>query len=266
MLVSNEETTTTSIPLCPSATNADGRRIYVHQDSFAHLAKSAAQHASEIYLCLGQVAMLKAVYQNFMEDGTMLMVLSKSEAHSMMNEARGRWGDPLNLTLRKLVYSPQDPKERHAIYPLLNQGEQIVASCYDDCYYTYSTSDAAARRMYADREDIQKLKKLVREKTGEFDLTMINGSALLFYDPDIGCGVDKLPEYRRKHGAGAQKPDTAGLVEIKLRIFEKLNRELRQIVDQIWPEATGERREFIEEAYETCCGALNKGILKYKPS
>lgn len=243
---------------------SEGRRIYIHQDSFLNLAQQAVNNAEEIFLCLGKVALTKAVYQNFVEDGTMLMILEKSEAQEILEKARQKWFDPLNVLFDRLVFFSQDSSERNRVSPILEAGERIVASCYDDCYYTYSTGDAAARRMFADREKIKTLRKAVREKTGHFDLTMINGPVLFFVDPEIGCGPDCKVLYRKKQKGQGASVSSDEMIRIKMSIFQTLNSELRNLVDDMWPDANGNKHDFIEEAFKHCVSATNKGILKYK--
>jgi hypothetical protein len=72
---------------------------------------------------------------------------------------------------------------------LIEQDEQIIASCSDSGYYTFATGLGASDRMFADDEPIPSLQKSLNRGDGPPDLTMIRGNSLALIDDALGTGA-----------------------------------------------------------------------------
>lgn len=238
----------------------EGRRIYIHEESFSHLAMQSIQAAKLIYSALCHATILKILHHNILMDGLRLSYISKESATSFLSIIENKWSDNISSALKKIGYRPQQPQYRHGFYPVLLASEKITATCYDVQYYTFATSYQAAKRMYMDVENIQHVKHNLFEKNKYSDLILIKGHSLALVDTEKGVGDKKAYLYKS--------------------IFDKChtqqNEELNHVKYEIFNSALGTLTETMKITFcktlltSTFCNnilaisqnALKKGILK----
>ncbi|MEM1009895.1 MAG: hypothetical protein AAGJ35_12935 [Myxococcota bacterium] len=106
--------------------------------------------------------------------------------------------------------------------PVLRANEEIVASCFDDNYYTFATSSDAANRMYEDNEPIKNLRRMLEEEPSHelvADLTLVRGNRLLWRNQSLESLADRKNE---------QVPS-----EVVRSLAEKSVASVRRAVDRI---------------------------------
>lgn len=239
-----------------------GRRIYINEESLAYLAASNFENANKIFSSLAPVAALKAAHHH-LEQAIEFELLVPSLAKQIMKEITEHWGHKITDLLSSLVYRPKLPHYDQDILPLLQSGEKVFATCYDVNYYTFSTSMLAAVRMYEDVDDIQLVKKSVREGTDNQDLTIIRGHCLAFINPELGTGRSKAKAYidQLKYVKGVEK---STLIALKEEIQQKVRDELSNIVSRHSTSMNGHGTLVMNNMINSCSQAINKGLLRVK--
>src|SRR6185369_17043347 len=115
----------------------------------------------------------------------------EARARLIMQKLSKHWGNKITEFLRRVGYRPNEPQQHQDFNPVISSEEKVVATCYDVNYFTFSTSLPAAIKMYEDVDDIQNVKRSVRERTGNEDLTIIRGHSLAFITAESGTGIKK---------------------------------------------------------------------------
>lgn len=170
-------------------TPTSGRRIYVHQDSLAHVAQANLTLASQVTFALHATTVLKSINHHVSDQGVQLGLVRSSYARSLQDSARRAWGDPMTRLLRGLVYRPADPSRWGEVDLVLGLAESVVATCSDSGYLTFATDEAAADRMFADHQPLRELATSVNSGSGPADLTMVRGRNLAPHSIEIGIGM-----------------------------------------------------------------------------
>lgn len=176
---------------CPSTTSEEhcnevglrepakrGRRIYIHQDSLNNIAATNTQAALLIFRTLARVVALKAFNHHIREDGVYLNLISKDVAEKLVSIVTERWSLLTSTALQNFEYVAERVNHRFLFSPVIQQDEQVIATCYFSNYYTFATGIEAARAMFADTNDISTVKAKKQASHEYDDLTLITGDTL----------------------------------------------------------------------------------------
>lgn len=172
-----------------------GRRIYLHERSLEFLAltdESTAELVSRVDIA---VRARKVFHHRITDLGVEFGLVRPRTATSLRVEFdKLVIGDFTDL-LRNTGHRPRRPRERDDFYPVLGEGEHIVATCLDAGYLTFATDKQSAEVMYADTGSLKALWNAYMAGTAPADLTMIKGEVLALLDKDeerIGAGTAHL--------------------------------------------------------------------------
>jgi hypothetical protein len=165
---------------------ADGRRIYIHNYSLRCLARHSVDLAGQITSLLTEVRAAKIIHHHIVGLGVELGLVRESTADQFF---QSEWKEKLSEFFQTLGYRPSFPSRKSLFLRLIEQEEQIIASCSDSGYYTFATGFGASDRMFADDEPIPSLQKSLNRGDGPPDLTMIRGNSLALIDDVLGTGA-----------------------------------------------------------------------------
>ncbi len=172
----------------------DGRRLYIHEDSFHDLASRGTHAATLIYSGLVALPVVKLVHHDLTEEAVAMRTISEENAIALEAAVTARWFHAITYAFHRIGVA-HGRTARVGTEPLLDIGERIVATCLDSNYYTFATTNRAAERMYA---DVLKLSKVWEYATTEGDayrdLTMIRGRRLALVGLDATAPRLSAPE------------------------------------------------------------------------
>lgn len=171
---------------CPQSEypTMSSRRVYIHSHSLKQICLSDRRAGEEILSAMIGVGVKKRLFNRLVQDGEMLLGLSTEMLAPVQQRIGDLDGTNLSRTLKRLHHIPaingrslnNTPAE-----PIFRADEEVVASCFDDNYYTFATDRAAAERMYDDQVPIKDLRRLMTEAPEDprvSDLTLIRGNRL----------------------------------------------------------------------------------------
>jgi hypothetical protein len=164
-------------PACPLG---EGRRVYIHARSFLWLAAAVPGRAGEVFGPILAASALKRLHHALQDEAPVLLGPERSQAGAVHRLAAASCGRSLTALLRQLGTTSRHPRRRYGVYPLLGPGEKIEASCFDGGYYTFATTPAAARLMYADSVPMRHLRALHGLSDASEELTVVSGRSLVF--------------------------------------------------------------------------------------
>jgi hypothetical protein len=130
-----------------------GRRIYIHSYSLRCLCRHNADLASQMTALLAEVRGAKIIHHHIVDLGVGLGLVRKSIADQLFQP---EWKEKLSGFFRTVGYQPCFPTRKALFLSLIEQDEEIVASCSVSGYYTFATGAVAADRMFADEEFVSK--------------------------------------------------------------------------------------------------------------
>jgi hypothetical protein len=165
------------------------RRVYVHAHSLKQVCLSNRKAGEEIIAALIGVGMKKRLFNRLVQDGQILLGLDEGALTPVRSRITDLDGTNLSRTLKRIHYRPAAngrTRDSVAPRPLFAAAEEVVASCFDDNYYTFATDWDAAERMYADHVPIKDLRRLQTEDPAHpdvADLTLVRGNRLVLQDP-----------------------------------------------------------------------------------
>lgn len=227
-----------------SATGLGGRRIYVHENALASLARQDPEAATLVVDTLAQIALGKALFHRIEQDGVALGAVTPETARRLGTAVDGDGAEVASRCLHAIAVKPAKGAAPPA--PLLAPDERVAATCYFDRYYTFATSPEMADRMYKDSHSVAEIRRLRRRGEGYQDLVLLRGPRLVLWRRSDG-----------EHGPLSREEST----RLKSAAREKLRAELRRLLDGLglaWRE-----RSFIagtcDKALEI---ALSQGALK----
>jgi hypothetical protein len=163
----------------------DGRRLYIHNYSLRCLGCHSVDLASQVTSLLAEVRAAKIVHHHIVDLGVGLGLVRSSIADQFF---QSEWKEKLSEFFQTLGYRPSFPSNKSLFLPLIEQDEQIIASCSESGYYTFATGMSASDRMFADDEPIPNLQRRLNRGDGPADLTMIRGNSLALIDSALGTG------------------------------------------------------------------------------
>lgn len=238
-----------------------GRRLYIHEHSFEILAHSSEIAAGRVYRILCQIIGCKILHHHLTETAIPLGLVSPAKAEKAESSVVLRWMDEITTRLREIGFRPLFSGDTHSFRPLLAAEERIAATCYDVQYYTLATSPAAAERMYADTSDIQLVKRAVRQKSSELDLTIVKGRSLAFIDATRGVGDRQAQRYRELFGKPATIP-VEQLNAAKIEAAQSAVHEIDSALAAAFTHPTPSEYRVIRNLKAACEMAMSKGILR----
>lgn len=161
----------------------DGRRIYIHNYSLRCLGRHSVDLASQITSLLAEVRAVKIVHHHIVDLGVGLGLVRKSIADQFF---QSEWEGKLSGFFQGVGYQPCFPSRKALFLRLIEEDEQIGASCSDSGYYTFDTGIRASDRMFADEEKIPNHQRSLNRGDGPSDLTMIRDNSLALVDSNLG--------------------------------------------------------------------------------
>lgn len=166
-----------------------GRRIYIHRESMLHLARQNESMAKQVFSALVNVEIGKIVHHHVIDQGAELRLVRDSIATDFYRPLENQWKKEITSLFTNLGFRPSVPRDRSKFYPLLLDGENIVATCSDQGYLTFATDAPSAERMFTDFEPISSLIRSLRLGAGPEDLTVIKGRSLASIASSAGTGL-----------------------------------------------------------------------------
>jgi hypothetical protein len=155
---------------------ATGRRLYVHDYSFRVLAGNGSCAMQDVADGLMGCRAVR-VASHHLEAAAAVGALNERVASEMTDRLAADLHAPITTLLRKVAVL-DTARQALSGQALLDSRESVVASCFDDGYWTFATNRSAASRMYADHEPLKRLYEDCRAGTGPQDLTMVKGARL----------------------------------------------------------------------------------------
>jgi hypothetical protein len=171
-----------------------GRRIYIHQHTFRNLIERETAAAHVVFNALLRTKIAKMVHRYIVEDGVAFGLVETGRAIEIDAKIKRGFEPSLTRALQQLGYRSPMPQDRNAIKAVLDVCEEVVASCYEDGYFTFATSDSAASIMYDDKEKMSALRQKVNQGLSE-GLTIIKGRNLVLIKQEFGVGAGKATMY-----------------------------------------------------------------------
>ena len=248
-------------PVAPTAVPESGRRVYIHEESFATLALQVGGIGEQLYCALSRVAAIKAVHHHLVQDGVMLRRIAAERAEPVLQAIMECWSQDISRVLRRIGYWPVEPQRRYDFFPLLETFETVAASCYDAQYFTFATTPKASVRMFKDTEKIRDLRRSLREGKGEPDLTLIKGHCLAEIDPAIGVGLSKAKIYRSRL-ARLNQIGEAEFQRLKYNIGASTINALSDLLEEHLVCRTEDEQELVNLLIDSCSDAIHRGILR----
>jgi hypothetical protein len=239
-----------AIPAAPKSTAEVGRRIYIHEQSLAHLASQSRQAAELVYGTVARVAVLKAIHHQVHQDGVHLGLIKEESAKQVRMAFESEWSGLATNCLQTIGSKPSEPGSNE-ILPILQPDESVVATCYFSNYYTFATGEEMAVRMYQDESSMAEIRQQKSSGTDYQDLALINGRALTLVNP---ASADN----------GKAKRSLA--LSESSRIRMELRRDLRTSTREILHERLelpAAERSYVQERIDQSLGVVfSRGILK----
>lgn len=204
----------------------DGRRLYIHKQSFTFLAQQDFEIAKSLVEMLTAIRIAKAMHHHLSDQGVELNLVRQSVADALVRSYERSWKSIATGLFRRIGFTPVVPIDRRLFTPLLDQDESIVATCSEDNYYTFATGVAAADRMFADMNPINLTKQKIKAGNGPKDLTIIHGNAMTEVRSDLGFGL-VAKSYRPYLKAAVELGDVETVENMtRQQYLEQLRRQL----------------------------------------
>jgi len=209
------------------------RRVYVHAHSLKQVCLSDRKAGEEIIAAMIGVGVRKRLFNRLVQDGQMLLGLDEETLVPVRMRIGDLDGTNLSRTLRRVRYQPVlNGKTRQDTpwIPLFDTGEEVVASCFDDNYYTFATDWDAADRMYADHVPIKELRHLMAQQPADprvADLTLVRGNRLTLTAIEPPNPAERAPHSERltprdlQHVAQSAQGKVSALAESLLHDLDR---------------------------------------------
>jgi len=235
-----------SLPPTNTTAPATGRRIYIHEGSLARLARQNRESARLIYETLARVSVLKILHHRVLQDGVQFRRISSEGAQRLADALEPKGSSPATSCLHSIGYRTEPKREPQ---PLLGSGEEIVASCYFDQYYTFATDEVMAIQMYRDLKPMVEVRKQRESGEGYQDLLLINGWR--------STPLEFLGR-KKKNKTVLSEPEAA---RIRAEILQALRLELTRTIEFV--PLTGKERIFALDCLHAALGEVfSHGVLK----
>jgi hypothetical protein len=234
----------------------DGRRVYIHAISLDDLALRDDVAATVIYSALAGLPVIKLTHHDLVEDAVGLREFDPDKADRLERAVIERWMPPITRLLQ-CVGVRAGHESPHT--PLLGREERVFATCLDSNYYTFATTDNAARRMYEDVLELREVWAMVREGRDTYrDLTMIRGRRLVLLNQAAApLAFPPLRSFDSKQRAAACEHVEAA----KRATLRDLELELRRIVKLTVPTPTAAETQRLCDFELRCIAAVRRTIL-----
>lgn len=235
--------------------NLEGRRLYIHQDSFFDLANQSEENARLVYGALASIPVVKLAFHDLSQDAVYLTKeLTLNDAERLTTAISKRWYSSITNVLRKVAIRNVSRLPNSLPTPLLNNDEWVRATCFDDNYYTFATSEEAAKRMFTDMVKMSEVRRMVREGHEAYlDLTLVKGRNLIL-----------IPEHSI---SGAKEPLATMIVgadhlsDIKQGVAETFEKDLRNLVAETMQEMSNNERAAVERFIIKCTRVVRHTVL-----
>jgi len=165
---------------------SDGRRIYIHEYSLGCLRPVSQILSEDVTRAIWATKLLKTFHHHVYEQGVLLGLVRSDSGRAVASEAQDQWGSSMSTLLRSLVRRRVDASDQ--VCRLLEEDEDVVATCGESGYLTFATGEIAASRMFDDHEPLHQLLVATNAGLGPKDLTMIRGRNLAPFEQALGIG------------------------------------------------------------------------------
>ena len=168
-----------------------GRRLYIHKNSFDFLAHQDVRLCNAVEVALGRVRVMKLLRHYCDDNWIPLGLVSVDAARSLLAPFAGSLQELTSL-LREV---DNENAYDGALVRLLNESDEIIASCYEGGYFTFATDAASSETMYDDHERLKSLWEAVYAGDGPLDLTMTRGPRLFAQE---SRGLSTLASHKKR--------------------------------------------------------------------
>ena len=200
------------------------RRFYVHEGSFRDLCADFPDQEAVLMSALGFYVASRIARHHLILNGEEIALVPRATFAPSVRELDATACDRLTFALRRLVYAPADPGHNDETRTLLNSSEVVVATCWENGYFTFATGSRAARSMFEETGSLRALRARIRTSPDAHpDLTMISGRRLFPHSPVLDVGSDTHTAYRqartRARPRCSASPDAACIVAYAEEFF-----------------------------------------------
>jgi hypothetical protein len=232
----------------------DGRRVYVHGASFDDLAMVGEEEAAFIYSALVSLPAIKLIHHDVVEEAVALQEFDRERADRLERAILEHWACRVTYALQRIGVRP---RRGSASQPLIGAQERVVATCVDSSYYTFATTDNAARRMYADVLKLRKVRTLVMERSDAYrDLTMVRGKRLMFLEGD--------PLGRDEESRDTARISADAVERVKRIALSRFESDLREIIQSALSAPTLAESRRLNTFQARCITAVRRTILRLR--
>lgn len=225
-----------------------GRRIYVHRSSFEFAARHDGSLANEIYMALVGVVVAKLAYHDLVQ-GPIILQAGSSKLQALGELIATSWTGRITELLQSLAYRSVGTTPRDTQWQaILTLEENVFATCIDSNYYTFATTDAAARRMYADFEKMSEVRRKVREKQENYlDLCIVTG--------------DELRTINATSAQCSSELDAKGVVAVKQAVGNRVRSELQAVLESAKEALSDAELELVGKFLQRCLSTVCRVVL-----
>jgi hypothetical protein len=139
------------------------------------------------------------IFSRLLQDGRIFGFLNESERDNVKNEFDHLEIGTVTNLLHSVKYLYKGAGSERKKTPVLQDKEEVFATCFEENYYTFATGHSSAYRMYDDKDNIRLLRELIASDPNDIrvsDLTIIRGRVLYFSDNTLGCAGSKNKSLR----------------------------------------------------------------------
>lgn len=238
--------------------DGEGRRIYIHTQSFRQLTSVSAAASQIVLNGLMPIPAVKLAHHRFSMDGVSLGIVTEQFADSIMGALDKKWGQSITECLRAICYRPRQSGKPHRWTRVLCPNESVVATCFDSDYFTFATTEAAADRMYRDVEDMGEVRRLLHVRDPRYaDLTLIHGDSLSLFN-------EGSPHRRRNSlGAGISLASKDEFGAIKNHVLNRFKLSLGIALAPLRSNASAREAQLLDAySHDACLAAEGIGRLQ----
>lgn len=203
------------------------RRFYVHESSIRELCADFPGEEATLFGALGLNVASRIARHHLVINGEELALVPPATFGPSVRRLDSVSSDRLTVALRRLVYAPAEPGHDDETCILLDSTESVVATCWENGYFTFATGPRSARIMFEETGSLRALRVEIRTSPDTHpDLTMISGRRLFPHSPVLDVGPSTHSAYRRARTRGARLarsalPDVTCIVSEAEKFFQR---------------------------------------------
>lgn len=186
------------------------RRFYVHEGSLRELCADFPDEEAVLFGALGLNVASRIARHHLVLNGEELALVPPATFGPSVRRLDTASCGRLTVALRRLVYAPVEAIDNDETCSLLGSTESIVATCWENGYFTFATGPLSAGIMFEETGSLRALRVEIRTSPEAHpDLTMISGRRLFPHSPVLDVGPNTYSAYRRARIKGTPLAQSA---------------------------------------------------------